>query len=85
MSSCRRRDARGGGSGLCGVPVALIDALLAQGARDPVTISDDCGVDDGLALREIAPGSTVDQVVAATGAPLRIDGDVPAVALPAGV
>ncbi|WP_222194127.1 CoA transferase subunit A [Modestobacter italicus] len=35
-----------GGFGLCGVPVALIDALLAQGARDLVTISNNCGVDD---------------------------------------
>ncbi|WP_299952291.1 CoA transferase subunit A [uncultured Modestobacter sp.] len=35
-----------GGFGLCGVPVALIDALLEQGARDLVTISNNCGVDD---------------------------------------
>ncbi|MCW2739948.1 MAG: scoA2 [Blastococcus sp.] len=35
-----------GGFGLCGVPVALIDALLEQGATDFTTISNNCGVDD---------------------------------------
>ncbi|MCZ2849937.1 CoA-transferase, partial [Modestobacter sp. VKM Ac-2978] len=35
-----------GGFGLCGVPVALIDALLEQGASDLTTISNNCGVDD---------------------------------------
>src|SRR3954462_2619818 len=35
-----------GGFGLCGVPIALIDALLAQGARNLTTISNNCGVDD---------------------------------------
>jgi 3-oxoacid CoA-transferase subunit A len=35
-----------GGFGLCGVPVALIDALLDQGARNLTTISNNCGVDD---------------------------------------
>jgi 3-oxoacid CoA-transferase subunit A len=35
-----------GGFGLCGVPVALIDALLEQGARGLTTISNNCGVDD---------------------------------------
>jgi len=35
-----------GGFGLCGVPIALIDALLAQGARKLTTISNNCGVDD---------------------------------------
>src|SRR4051794_30612553 len=35
-----------GGFGLCGVPIALIDALLAQGARGLTTISNNCGVDD---------------------------------------
>ncbi|MGY1784002.1 CoA transferase subunit A [Geodermatophilus sp. SYSU D00698] len=35
-----------GGFGLCGVPVALIDALLEQGTRDLTTISNNCGVDD---------------------------------------
>jgi len=35
-----------GGFGLCGVPIALIDALLAQGTRNLTTISNNCGVDD---------------------------------------
>ena len=35
-----------GGFGLCGVPIALIDALLAQGTRNMITISNNCGVDD---------------------------------------
>jgi 3-oxoacid CoA-transferase subunit B len=32
---------------------------------------------DGLVLREVAPGATVDEVVQATGAPLQASGDVP--------
>ncbi len=35
-----------GGFGLCGVPVALIDALLEQGTSGLTTISNNCGVDD---------------------------------------
>jgi 3-oxoacid CoA-transferase subunit A len=35
-----------GGFGLCGVPFALIDALLEQGTRELTTISNNCGVDD---------------------------------------
>ncbi len=35
-----------GGFGLCGVPFALIEAILEQGARDLTTISNNCGVDD---------------------------------------
>jgi 3-oxoacid CoA-transferase subunit A len=35
-----------GGFGLCGVPTALIRALLEQGARNLTTISNNCGVDD---------------------------------------
>jgi 3-oxoacid CoA-transferase subunit A len=35
-----------GGFGLCGVPFALIDALLEQGASGLTTISNNCGVDD---------------------------------------
>jgi len=34
-----------GGFGLCGVPEALIEALLAQGATDLETVSNNCGVD----------------------------------------
>ncbi|MGK5114817.1 MULTISPECIES: CoA transferase subunit A [unclassified Geodermatophilus] len=35
-----------GGFGLCGIPYALIDALLEQGTTDLTTISNNCGVDD---------------------------------------
>ena len=35
-----------GGFGLCGVPFALIDALLEQGTSGLTTISNNCGVDD---------------------------------------
>ena len=35
-----------GGFGLCGVPIALIDAILQQGARNLTSISNNCGVDD---------------------------------------
>ena len=34
-----------GGFGLCGVPAALIAALLEQGATDLETVSNNCGVD----------------------------------------
>ncbi|HVE74930.1 MAG TPA: CoA transferase subunit A [Mycobacteriales bacterium] len=40
-----------GGFGLCGIPSALIDALLASGVTDLHTVSNNCGVDDwGLGL-----------------------------------
>jgi 3-oxoacid CoA-transferase subunit A len=35
-----------GGFALCGVPIALIDALLEKGSRNLTTISNNCGVDD---------------------------------------
>lgn len=35
-----------GGFGLCGIPMVLIDAVLASGARDLVTVANNCGVDD---------------------------------------
>ncbi len=34
-----------GGFGLCGIPAALIEALLASGSTDLVTVSNNCGVD----------------------------------------
>jgi 3-oxoacid CoA-transferase subunit A len=34
-----------GGFGLCGIPSVLIEALLQQGARDLVTVSNNCGID----------------------------------------
>jgi 3-oxoacid CoA-transferase subunit A len=35
-----------GGFGLCGVPIALIGALLERGTTNLVTVSNNCGVDD---------------------------------------
>ena len=35
-----------GGFGLCGIPVALIDALHEHGTTDLETVSNNCGVDD---------------------------------------
>jgi 3-oxoacid CoA-transferase subunit B len=40
---------------------------------------------DGFVLREVAPGVTADEVVAATGAPLTVADDVPTMPLPATV
>ena len=40
-----------GGFGLCGIPTALIEALLASGVRDLETVSNNCGVDEwGLGM-----------------------------------
>jgi 3-oxoacid CoA-transferase subunit A len=40
-----------GGFGLCGIPTALIEALLAAGVTDLETVSNNCGVDDwGLGM-----------------------------------
>lgn len=40
-----------GGFGLCGIPEALIEALLALGVTDLVTVSNNCGVDEwGLGM-----------------------------------
>lgn len=44
-----------GGFGLCGIPVALIDALHRAGTSDLETVSNNCGVDSwglGLLLRD---------------------------------
>ena len=40
-----------GGFGLCGIPSVLIQALYAQGTKDLVVVSNNCGVDDwGLGI-----------------------------------
>lgn len=40
-----------GGFGLCGIPSALIEAVLASGATDLETVSNNCGVDEwGLGM-----------------------------------
>ena len=51
-------------------------------------VSDHAYIDvtpEGLVLREVAPGVTVEEVVAATGAKLTVEGDVPTMTLPAAV
>jgi 3-oxoacid CoA-transferase subunit B len=40
---------------------------------------------EGLVLREVAPGVSIDEVLAATGAPVRVPEDVPTMPLPAAV
>jgi 3-oxoacid CoA-transferase subunit B len=42
-------------------------------------------IDGGFVLREVAPGVSVDEVLAATGAKVSVEGDVPTMRLPAAV
>ena len=65
--------------------VADAEGLLRSCAEDRPDLAVVDVTPEGFVLREVAPGVTPDEVVAATGAPLAVPGEVPPMALPATV
>ncbi|WP_426564541.1 CoA transferase subunit A [Angustibacter sp. McL0619] len=52
-----------GGFGLCGIPSVLIEAVLAQGAKDLSVVSNNCGV-DGVGLGVLLGAGRIHRVTA---------------------
>ena len=52
-----------GGFGLCGIPSALIEALLEQGASDLTVVSNNCGV-DGAGLGLLLGNGRITRIIA---------------------
>ena len=51
-----------GGFGLCGIPEALIDALLASGVKDLTVISNNCGI-DGVGLGKLLDARRIKKMI----------------------
>ncbi len=51
-----------GGFGLCGIPEALIDALLESGVKDLTVISNNCGI-DGVGLGKLLDARRIKKMI----------------------
>jgi len=52
-----------GGFGICGIPTALIDALVERGITDLEIISNNCGI-DGVGLGRLLDNKQIRRIVA---------------------